>query len=75
MPPPTIAARFPSPADYVRIQLAATPLASLLARQDAAGQARLAGALIADVGAALASYVGAEGLRVPWEVHTVLASG
>ncbi|MCA1644703.1 MAG: class I SAM-dependent methyltransferase [Chloroflexi bacterium] len=32
--------RFPSPADYVRIQLAATPLASVLALYDAASRAR-----------------------------------
>jgi ubiquinone/menaquinone biosynthesis C-methylase UbiE len=66
-------ARFPSPADYVRIQLAATPLASLIAQQDAVRRERLVGALIEDVGAALAPYLGGDGLSVPWEVHTVLA--
>ncbi|WP_410971912.1 hypothetical protein, partial [Salmonella sp. SAL4445] len=58
--------RYPSPAGYVRIQLAATPLASLVAQRDAAGRERLAAALIAEVGAALAPYVGDEGLRAPW---------
>jgi SAM-dependent methyltransferase len=66
-------ARFPSAADYVRIQVAATPLAGLIARQGAARGEHLVGALIEDVGAALAPYVGSDGLRVPWEVHTVLA--
>jgi ubiquinone/menaquinone biosynthesis C-methylase UbiE len=65
--------RFLSPADYVRIQLAATPLASLIAQYDAAGRERLVEALIEDVGAALASYMGDEGLTFPQEVHTVLA--
>jgi ubiquinone/menaquinone biosynthesis C-methylase UbiE len=67
-------ARFPSPADYVRIQLAATPLASLVARQDAVRRQSLVGALIEDVDAALAPYLGSDGLSVPWEVHTVLAT-
>jgi ubiquinone/menaquinone biosynthesis C-methylase UbiE len=66
--------RFPSPADYVRVQLAATPLASLIAQQDAAREDRLVGALIEDVGAALTPYLGADGLTFPQEVHTVLAS-
>jgi ubiquinone/menaquinone biosynthesis C-methylase UbiE len=66
--------RFPSPADYVRVQLAATPLASLIAQQDDAREDRLVGALIEDVGAALTPYLGADGLTFPQEVHTVLAS-
>lgn len=67
-------ARFPSPADYVRIQLAATPLASLVAQQDPARRERLVGALIEDVDAALAPYTTSDGLSVPWEMHTVLAT-
>jgi ubiquinone/menaquinone biosynthesis C-methylase UbiE len=66
--------RFPSPAEYVRIQLAATPLASLVAQLDAAGRERLTEALVEDVGAALASYRGEFGLAFPQEVHSVLAS-
>jgi SAM-dependent methyltransferase len=66
-------ARFPSPADYVRIQLAATPLTSLIAQQDAARRESLVGALIEDVSDALAPYLRSDGLGVPWEVHTVLA--
>jgi ubiquinone/menaquinone biosynthesis C-methylase UbiE len=67
-------ARFPSPTDYVRIQLAATPLASLVAQQDASRREGLVGALIEDVSAALAPYVGSDGLIAPWELHTVLAT-
>ena len=66
--------RFPSPADYVRIQVAATPLASLVAQYDAARRERLVEALVEEVGAALAPYVGDEGLTFPQEVHSVLAS-
>jgi ubiquinone/menaquinone biosynthesis C-methylase UbiE len=55
---------FPSAADYVRIQLTATPLASLDAPYDAVS---------ADVGAALAPY-GVDGaLRFPQEAHVLLA--
>ena len=67
-------ARFPSPADYVRIQLAATPLASLIAHQDVARRQSLVEALIKDVSAALTPYVESDELSVPWEVQTVLAT-
>jgi ubiquinone/menaquinone biosynthesis C-methylase UbiE len=65
--------RFPSPTDYVRIQLAATPLATLIAQYAAASRDRLVDALVADVSTALAPYVGDAGLRFPQEVHSVLA--
>ncbi|HKB49699.1 MAG TPA: methyltransferase domain-containing protein [Ktedonobacterales bacterium] len=65
---------FPSPADYVRIQLAATPLASLIAQDDAEGRECLVAALVEDVGAALLPYVGDAGLIFPQEVHSVLAT-
>jgi ubiquinone/menaquinone biosynthesis C-methylase UbiE len=65
---------FPSAADYVRIQLAATPLVSLVAQGDAADRERLIDALVEDVGAALAPYTGDAGLIFPQEVHTVLAT-
>lgn len=64
--------RFPSPTDYVRIQLAATPLATLIAQYDAARRERLIAALIEDLSAALAPYVGDEGLAFPQEVHSVV---
>jgi ubiquinone/menaquinone biosynthesis C-methylase UbiE len=66
--------RFPSPADYVRIQLAATPLASLVAQYDTASRERLIEALVEDVGAALMSYTKMKGLTFPQEVHCVLAT-
>lgn len=65
--------RFPSANAYVRIQLAATPLASLIAQYDPAGRDSLIAALVKNVSAALASYVGDEGLTFPQEVHTLLA--
>jgi ubiquinone/menaquinone biosynthesis C-methylase UbiE len=65
--------RFPSAAEYVRIQLAATPLATLVGDYDAARRHLLVGALVEDVGAALAPYLGDEGLIFPQEVHIALA--
>jgi ubiquinone/menaquinone biosynthesis C-methylase UbiE len=67
-------ARFPSSADYVRIQLAATPLASVIAQYDTASRERLVEALVTDVAAALAPYTKAEGLTFPQEVHCALAT-
>ena len=65
--------RFASAADYVRIQLTATPLASLL-RHQAGGSARhLAQALIADVAAALQARRTDSGLAFPQEAHVLLA--
>jgi ubiquinone/menaquinone biosynthesis C-methylase UbiE len=66
--------RFPSPATYVRVQLAATPLATLLSNYDAANRSQLVEAMIGDVSAALASYVGENGLTYPQEAYTVLAA-
>jgi ubiquinone/menaquinone biosynthesis C-methylase UbiE len=59
--------RFASPAEYVAIQLAATPLAAVVADDD-----RVA-AVVADVTAALGPYVGHNGLAFPQEVLVVLA--
>jgi hypothetical protein len=66
--------RFSSAAGYVRIQLAATPLASLITGHDAASRNRLIDALAQDVGAALAPYAASgQELRFPQEVQVVLA--
>jgi hypothetical protein len=66
--------RFPSAADYVRIQLAATPLATLIRGYDAARRNHLISALAQDVSADLAPYARAgEGLTFPQEVQVVLA--
>jgi len=66
--------RFPSVADYVRIQFAATPLAALIAHHEASDRVRLVEAVINDVSAALAPYSDDSGLAFPQEVHVVLAS-
>jgi SAM-dependent methyltransferase len=66
--------RFSSAADYFRIQLAATPLATLITGYDAARINHLIDALAEDVGADLAPYAGADGgLAVSQEVQVVLA--
>jgi SAM-dependent methyltransferase len=63
--------RFPSASEYVAVQLAATPLATLIADHDGPGPLE---ALVADVDAALVSYRGSDGLTFPQEVHVVTAS-
>jgi ubiquinone/menaquinone biosynthesis C-methylase UbiE len=65
--------RFPSPAEYVRIQLAGTPLASLMAPYRPTDREHLVELLIADVGTALEPYTQKETLTFPQEVHTALA--
>jgi ubiquinone/menaquinone biosynthesis C-methylase UbiE len=64
---------YPSAADYVRIQLAATPLATRIAQLDAARRDQLVAAVAEDVSAALTGYLGGRGLAVPQEVHIALA--
>jgi ubiquinone/menaquinone biosynthesis C-methylase UbiE len=65
--------RFASVPDYVRIQLTATPLASLLAHQPGRPGQQLAEVLIADVAAALEPYQTAGGLAFPQEAHVLVA--
>lgn len=65
--------RFASGADYVRIQLAATPLASVIAGVETGRREDLVAALTQDVCLALAPHLGPEGLTFPQEVRTVLA--
>jgi ubiquinone/menaquinone biosynthesis C-methylase UbiE len=67
----TLTVRYPSAADYVRIQFAGTPLAGVLppGRRDQA-----VAAITGDVGEALARYVGADGLAFPQEAHVALAA-
>jgi SAM-dependent methyltransferase len=67
--------RFPSPGEYVRVQLAATPLASVLDGDPPGRREELVGLLVGDVGAALAQYTGEGGLSFPQEVHVAVASG
>src|SRR5215470_2462088 len=57
--------RFASAADYVRIQLTATPLASLLSQHAGGSIGQLAQALTADVAAALQARQADDGLAFP----------
>jgi ubiquinone/menaquinone biosynthesis C-methylase UbiE len=66
--------RFASVADYVRIQLTATPLASLIEGDDDRRKELVVEALVEDVASAMATYVGDDGLHFPQEVHVLLAS-
>ena len=66
--------RFASVSDYVRIQLTATPLASLLQHQPGRSGQQLAEVLIADVAAALPPYQTAGGLAVPQQAHVLVAA-
>jgi hypothetical protein len=58
----------------VRIQLTATPLASLLRHQTEGSIRQLAQALIADVAAALQTRRADGGLAFPQQTHVLLAS-
>jgi hypothetical protein len=66
--------RFPSATVYVRVQFAATPLATLVERYDPSDRDRLIRAVAEDVGLALAGYTSDAGLTFPQEVHVALAS-
>jgi SAM-dependent methyltransferase len=66
--------RFASAADYVRIQLTATPLASLLSQHAGGSIGQLARALTADVAAALQARQADDGLAFPQQAHILLAS-
>jgi SAM-dependent methyltransferase len=67
--PATKALRFPSPEEFVRRYVAATPLAAVVAKANDDARA----ALITEVGAALKSSVDHQGLAFPIEAHLVLA--
>lgn len=66
--------RFASAADWVRIQLVATPLATLLADRELSERRRLVELVGVEVGASLAPWVNDEGLAFPQEVHVALAT-
>jgi SAM-dependent methyltransferase len=65
--------RFPSPREYVRIQFAATPLATLMQEMPSKQQAALAEAVIAEVSEALRPYTGDDGLVFPQQCHILSA--
>jgi hypothetical protein len=64
--------RFDSVQQYVRFQLSATPLASLVDRMANVQRDALEGNIARDIGAALAN-VPEEGFTSPQEVHVVRA--
>ena len=64
---------FRSVAEYVHVQLAATPLASIVERVDATARDAVVGALVKDLSAALEPYEDDSGLSFPQEVHALLA--
>lgn len=61
--------RHPNPAEFVRGQLAATPVADLVAALDAAEQS----ALVDEILTSLRCYVDDDGLAAPYETHVVVA--
>jgi ubiquinone/menaquinone biosynthesis C-methylase UbiE len=69
-----ITVALPSTAEYVRIQLTATPLARLFTDFAAAERQRMLSEITGDLDAALTPYVQADGLHYPQESHIVLAS-
>jgi ubiquinone/menaquinone biosynthesis C-methylase UbiE len=67
--PATEMVRFPSPVDFVRWQVAGSPLAGPVAQ----ASERAREALLEHMGAALQPYTGAEGLVFPIEAHLARA--
>jgi hypothetical protein len=65
---------FASVAEYVRIQLSATPLAALLEEHGPEMRERVIAVVSADVGDRLAPYVHKGGVDFPQEVHIALAT-
>jgi len=64
---------FASAAEYVRVQLVATPLADMLGEHESADREQILAAVTADVDASLAPFVRDDGLAFPQEVHVALA--
>ena len=64
---------FASVAEYVRVQLSATPLAALLKDRDPTTIEHLIALVSADVGERLVQYVHDGGVDFPQEVHIALA--
>ena len=67
--PAVVKARFPSPEEFVRRQVAGSPLAGPVAQADEESRA----ALIAEVTTALQPYVSDEGLTFPLETNQAVA--
>lgn len=69
-----ITIEYDSPAQFVRIQLTATPLARLFARTPAGEREHIMRDVTADVRAALAEYTDSGGLHFPQVAHHVLGT-
>ena len=65
--------RFLSPREWLRIQLAATPLAAVVGKLEADQRTALVEGLNRDVGQALEPYMDDQGLGFPQECHVALA--
>jgi hypothetical protein len=66
---------YPSAADFVRVQLSATPLASVMTGYGKEQRDRLVDALVKDVSAALHPFTVNGSLVFPQEAHVALARG
>jgi ubiquinone/menaquinone biosynthesis C-methylase UbiE len=64
---------FPSPREYVHIQLAATPLATFMRQRPREQQVRVTAAVVADVAVALQSHIRDGELVFPQECHILTA--
>ena len=71
--PVTQIIKFPSVREYVRLQLAATPQASLLKSMNVTQRDALIDAITTDLSASLGSACNAAGLASPQEAHVLLA--
>ena len=63
---------FPSPREYVRLQIMATPMARMVAGMEAGARDVLVDAIAGDLSAALGGS-GGQGLASPQEAHVLLA--
>jgi hypothetical protein len=66
---------FSSAAEYVHVQLAATPLASVVAGLGSPRRDDVVRSLVGDVASELAPYSDETGLSFPQEVHVLQAAG
>jgi ubiquinone/menaquinone biosynthesis C-methylase UbiE len=66
--------RFQSVEEWVRIQLAATPLASLLRERDPSEHEEIVTGVTAGVDESLAAFVQVDGFAFPQEVHVAVAT-
>jgi ubiquinone/menaquinone biosynthesis C-methylase UbiE len=69
----TLRVRFPSPREYVQVQLAATPLSGLLSGMEGGRQAALVNALAGELVAALPPEAGDGDWAFPQEAHVLIA--